>query len=60
MPARYSALKLKHFALECVALNFEWICYGYKKGSKELAKFIQEEGFLQIEGPLVVIFYVNP
>ena len=54
MPKKPSALTLKHCALNCVALNCETICYGYKESSKELAKFINDEGFLEVEGPFVV------
>ena len=32
-------------------MHCEQICYGHKKGSKELAKYIHNEDFLKISGP---------
>ena len=54
MPKRPSAKNLKEWALNCVAQNIEEICYGYNRGSKELAKFYHEEQYLEVEGPFVV------
>ena len=54
MPKRPSAKNLKECALNCVAQNIEEICYGYNRGSKELAKFYHEEQYLEVEGPFVV------
>ena len=56
MPKRPSAKNLKEWALNCVAQNIEEICYGYNRGSKELAKFYHEEQYLEVEGPFVVRF----
>ena len=56
MPKKPSAKNLKEWALNCVAQNIEEICYGYSRGSKELAKFYHEEQYLQVEGPFVVRF----
>ena len=51
MPTKPSPQSLKTCALKEVSLHCEWICYGYKKGSKELAKYIHNEGFLEVDGP---------
>ena len=59
MPKRPSAKNLKEWALNCVAQNIEEICYGYNRGSKELAKFYHEEQYLEVEGPFVVRFFYN-
>ena len=56
MPKRPSAKNLKECALNSVAQNIEEICYGYSRGSKELAKFYHEEQYLEVEGPFVVRF----
>ena len=59
MPKRPSAKNLKEWALNCVAQNIEEICYGFNRGSKELAKFYHEEQYLEVEGPFVVRFLYN-
>lgn len=53
MPRKPSPNTLKQFALKEVALHCESICYGHKKGSKELAKYIHNEDFVKIAGPFV-------
>merc|ERR1712241_1435006 len=51
MPIKPSALSLKECSLNQVALKIELICYGQIKGSKELAKFINDEDYLKVAGP---------
>lgn len=53
MPKRLSPKTLKQFALVGLSRHCEWICYGYKKGSKELAKYIYDESYTQVKGPFV-------
>lgn len=53
MPKKPSPLSLKQYALSEVSMHCELICYGMKKGSKELAKYIHEEHYNSIEGPFV-------
>ena len=60
MPKRPSPQSLKKYALKEVALNCEKICYGHKKGSKELAHFIHSEGFCDVEGIETSLFFHYP
>ena len=53
MPKKPSPKSLKDCALKEVSLNIEYLCYGLHKGSKELAKSIHDEDFLDIEGPFI-------
>lgn len=53
MPKRPSPKTLKQSALVELSRHCEWICYGYKNGSKELAKYINDEGYIQVKGPFV-------
>jgi len=53
MPLRRHPLTLKYYALQNIINNFEILCYGrkYAKGSKELAAYIDNEGYKEVRGP---------
>ena len=53
MPTRPSPSSLKQKALNSVATYLELICYGHTKGSKDQARFIHTEGYLDTDGPFV-------
>lgn len=53
MPLRRNPRTLKLHAYQSVMDNFEMLCYGrkYAKGTKELAAYIDNEGYKEIGGP---------
>ncbi len=51
MPCRPSPRSLKRCSLEAVASNFELLCYGAPRGSKQLHSLIESDRITQFSSP---------
>ena len=51
MPCRPSPRSLRQASLDAVAHNFESICYGAAKGTKELHRLIESDAITQYDSP---------
>ena len=53
MPCRPSPRSLRQASLDAVARNFESICYGAARGTKELHRLIETDTITQYDSPFV-------
>ena len=51
MPCRPSPRSLRQASLDAVARNFESICYGAARGTKELHRLIETDAITQYDSP---------
>ena len=51
MPCRPSPRSLRQVSLDAVARNYEAICYGAAKGTKELHRLIETDAITQYDSP---------
>ncbi len=51
MPCRPSPKSLRQSSLDAIAMNLELLCYGVRRGSKELSELIESSKFKEFSSP---------
>ena len=51
MPCRPSAKSLRQCSLDAIATNLEFLCYGFHRGSKDLACLIESDQYKDYASP---------